>query len=381
MSSVIQREAEPDLQNITTDLAMNRNSDEMWEAVLARDFRYYSSFVYAVKSSKIFCRPTCPSRKPMRDRVEFYSTSGLAQSAGYRPCLRCKPETGEEVPANVLSVQKVCTFLEDNYASKISLKRLAEVAGQSPFHFHRNFRKVIGVTPRQYLEEIRLKRAKLALKMGESTRNSTYRAGHNSASWLYSDGSTAKFGMSPAAYKSGGEGLSIHYTISKCSLGKVLVASTATGICFLCLGDSNDRLLVHLQNEYPNANISPDNGRSGMEEWVSTILEYLEGRTRLEQVGGLPVDVGATAFQLRVWRELQKIPYGTTLSYNEVAERIGNPRAYRAVANACASNRVPLVIPCHRVVRKNGDLGGYRWGVDRKKKLLAMEAETASVKS
>ncbi len=381
MSSVIQREPQPDLQDVSTDLEMKRNSDELWEAVLARDFRFYSSFVYAAKSSKIFCRPTCASRKPLRERVEFFSTPAQAQHAGYRPCLRCKPETGQELPVSVLSVQKACTFIEENYASKISLKQLAEIAGQSPFHFHRNFRKLTGVTPRQYLEEIRMKHAKLALKRGESTRNSTYKVGHNSASWLYSEGSSAKFGMSPATYKSGAEGLSIHYTISKCELGKVLVASTPSGICFLCLGDSDDRLLAHLQNEYPNANISPDQGRSGLDEWVSTILEYLDGRARLGQVGGLPVDVAATAFQLRVWRELQNIPYGTTLSYNEVAERIGNPKAYRAVANACASNRVPLVIPCHRVVRKNGDLGGYRWGVDRKKKLLAMEAETASVKS
>ncbi|HYB04126.1 MAG TPA: Ada metal-binding domain-containing protein, partial [Nitrososphaerales archaeon] len=164
MSSVMQQETRPDFQNVPTDLPMKGNSDEMWGAVLARDSKFYSSFVYAVKSSKIFCRPTCPSRKPLRENVEFFSAPAQAQTAGYRPCSRCKPESGEEVPANVLSMQKVCTFIEENYASKISLKQLAEIAGQSPFHFHRSFRKVTGVTPRQYLEEIRLKHAKLALK-------------------------------------------------------------------------------------------------------------------------------------------------------------------------------------------------------------------------
>lgn len=266
--------------------------------------------------------------------------------------------------------------MEENYGSKILLSKLAEISGRSQFHFHRNFRKVTGVTPRDYLEAVRLRHAKLALKRGESTRNSTYGVGHNSASWLYSDKSTSKFGMSPSEFKSGGKGLPISYTISDCALGRMLVAATEKGICFICLGDSDDNLVVHLKNEYPNATVSKASSGSGLDAWVSEILEYLEGKTKLDG-SKLPIDVIATSFQLRVWRELQNIPFGGTLSYNEIAERIGNPKAYRAVANACASNRVPLVIPCHRVVRKNGDLGGYRWGVERKRKLLSMEAENA----
>ncbi len=353
------------------------SKEVMWKAVIRRDPKFYSSFVYGVKASKVFCRPNCASRKPALEGVEFFSRAAQARAAGYRACLRCKPEFEIDFPPSIAAVQKVCIFINENYDSKISLPKLAEIAGQSQFHFHRNFRKATGVTPRQYLEAVRMKQAKLALKRGESTRNSTYSVGHSSASWLYSDRSTSKLGMSPSMYKSGGEGLSISYTVANCSLGRVLVAGTNNGLCFVALGESDKKLVSHLENEYPNAVISPGNDSVGVNTWISKILEYLEGKTPLGQAS-LPIDVTATAFQMRVWKELQNIPYGTTLSYNEVAERVGNPRAYRAVANACASNRVPLVIPCHRVVRKNGDLGGYRWGMERKRKLLAMEAEKVS---
>jgi AraC family transcriptional regulator, regulatory protein of adaptative response / methylated-DNA-[protein]-cysteine methyltransferase len=362
------------------DSSAGPNLDQLWEAILSRDSRFYSSFVYGVNTTKIFCRPTCPSKKPPRERIEFFASPQKAEDAGYRPCMRCKPETDEEVPLSVQAVQKACSYLEENYASRISLAKLAEIAGQSPFHFHRTFRKLTGVTPKQYLEEARVKHAKLALKLGKSTRSSTYEAGHNSTSWLYSNSSLAKFGMSPASYKAGGEGISIQYLISECSLGKVLVASTRSGICFLCLSDSAERLLSYLKGEFPKAEISAADDQTRLRDWVNAILEYLDGKARLGQADGLPVDVAATAFQLRVWRELQNIPYGTTCSYNDIAKRIGKPKAYRAVANACGSNRVSLVIPCHRVIRKNGDLGGYRWGIERKKKLLAMEAKKASSK-
>lgn len=355
------------------------SKDEMWQAIISRDFRFHGSFVYAVKSTKIFCRPTCASRKPSREEeVRFYPNSKAAMNDGYRACHRCKPDSENELPASVSGALKACSYIDENYDSKISLPMLARIAGQSMFHFHRNFRKVTGVTPRQYLEAVRLKHVKIALKRGESTRTSTYKAGHSSSSWLYSEG-TSKLGMQqPSAYKSGGRGLTMSYAIADCSLGKVLVAGTQSGICFVCLGDSNDRLVAHLKDEYANAIISSDGGGADLQNWVAEIVEYLDGKTRLEQAN-LPLDVTATAFQLRVWKELQKIPYGRTRSYNEVAERIGNPKAYRAVANACGSNRVPLVIPCHRVVRKNGDMGGFRWGTERKKKLLAMEAQRSPV--
>jgi AraC family transcriptional regulator of adaptative response/methylated-DNA-[protein]-cysteine methyltransferase len=355
------------------------SSDQLWQAVVSRDYRFYSSLVYAVKSTKIFCRPTCPSRKPTRNGVEFFSSPEFAKKAGYRACLRCKPDLNENVPEAIATIQRVCSFIEENYDSKISLSKLSDVATQSPFHLHRSFKKITGVTPREYLEAVRVKHAKLALKRGESTRSSTYAAGHSSASWLYPHQGPSKIGVPPSIYKSGGDGLSINYTIADCSLGRVLVAGTNSGVCFVCLGNADDKLLAHLQNEYPNATISKQDSESSLEMWLSKILEYLEGKTRLGEKS-LPIDVASTAFQMRVWKELQSIPYGKTLSYNEVAQRIGNPKAYRAVANACASNRVPLVIPCHRVVRKNGELGGYRWGVERKEKLLSMEAESSSEK-
>ena len=341
----------------------------MWIATKIRDPRFYSSFVYAVKSTKVFCRPTCSSKKPSRDRVEFFQTAGLAEEAGYRACLRCKPLV-RGVPPDVAMVQKICDYMEENFESKIDLVKLSGVAGLSQFHLHRNFKKITGVTPRQYLEAVRVRRAKLALKNGDSTRKSTYKTGHSSASWLYSG---EKLGMPPSSYKSGGDGLYINYALADCSLGRVLVAATGKGVCFVGLGDNDEKLVAHLQNEYPNAIISAQGEGSEFNEWISEIVKYLAGRSRLEEAH-LPVDVTATAFQMRVWKELQDIPYGKTLSYNEVAVKIGNPKAYRAVANACGSNRVPLIIPCHRVVRKNGDLGGYRWGVGRKQKLLDMES-------
>ena len=275
-------------------------------------------------------------------------------------------------PQYVLSIEKACKYIDENYNGKIRLSTLAEVAEQSPFYFHRKFKEVTGVTPREYLEAVRLKHLKLSLKRGESARRSTYSVGYNTAGWLYSS-RDSKIGVTPSEYKARGEGLTIAYGLSDCNLGRLLVAATASGVCFVALGDSDGKLVSNLTDEYSKATIIPEaEAGINMEQWVSEILSYLDGKNKL--LGSkLPVDVQATAFQWKVWKELQNIPYGTTRSYNDIAERIGAPRAYRAVANACAVNRVPLAIPCHRVVRKNGDLGGYRWGMDRKKKLLDME--------
>jgi AraC family transcriptional regulator, regulatory protein of adaptative response / methylated-DNA-[protein]-cysteine methyltransferase len=262
--------------------------------------------------------------------------------------------------------------MDENYAEKIRLSWLAKLANQSPFYFHRTFKQFMGVTPRQYLEAVRLKHVKLSLKRGESARKSTYDAGYNTAGWLYS-ARDSKIGVSPSQYKSGGKGLTIAFSLSGCNLGRLLVAATTGGVCFVALGDSDERLLSHLKDEYPEALLLSEADASvDMSAWVSEILRYLEGKNRLLS-SNLPIDVQATAFQWKVWKELQNIPYGTTRSYNDIANRIGVPLGYRAVANACASNHVPLAIPCHRVVRKNGDLGGYRWGVERKRKLLEME--------
>ncbi len=350
--------------------------DQYLEAVKNRDRRFFSSFVYVVKTTGVFCRPSCPSRKPSLDRVEFFSNSEQAREAGFRACLRCRPDAPLEKPEQLAWIEKVCKYMDENFSDKIRLDSLAKIADQSPFYFHRTFKQYMGVTPRQYLEAVRLKHLKLSLKRGESARKSTYAAGYNTTGWLYSSGDS-KIGVSPAEYRSGGKGLTIAYSLTECTLGRLLVAATTNGVCFVALGDSDPRLLSHLKSEYPHAQIISD-AEAGIDMggWISEILEYLQGKNRLLS-SNLPIDVQATAFQWKVWKELQNIPYGATRSYNEIAERIGVPKGYRAVANACASNHVPLAIPCHRVVRKNGDLGGYRWGVERKRKLLEMEQRTS----
>jgi AraC family transcriptional regulator of adaptative response/methylated-DNA-[protein]-cysteine methyltransferase len=364
---------------IQSDFSESRTSideDELWLAVQNRDARFFSSFVYAVKSTGIYCRPTCASKKPARDKIVFFADSHTAQEAGFRACLRCTPDVVQAKPMHVLSIEKVCKYIEENYNGKIRLSTLADIAEQSPFYFHRRFKEVTGVTPRQYLEAVRLKHLKLSLKRGESARRSTYAVGYNTAGWLYSS-RDSKIGVSPSEYKAGGEGLTIAYGVCECNLGRLLVAATSSGVCFVALGDSDRKLLSHLEDEYPKASVIPEmEAGISMEPWVSEILSFLDGKNKL--LGSeLPIVVQTTAFQWKVWKELQNIPYGTTRSYNDIAERIGAPRAYRAVANACAVNRVPLAIPCHRVVRKNGDLGGYRWGMERKKKLLEMEKNSA----
>ncbi|MDA4112189.1 MAG: bifunctional DNA-binding transcriptional regulator/O6-methylguanine-DNA methyltransferase Ada [Thaumarchaeota archaeon] len=364
---------EPILEINTNSGVMPKGSEEdYWRAVETRDPRYYSSFVFAVRSTGVYCRPTCPSRRPSRDRIEFYSTPKSARDAGFRACLRCRPDELQMKSGQVQAVERACNFMDQNYNSKIRLSLLAEIANQSPFYFHRTFKRVMGITPRQYLEAVRLKHLKLSLKQGESTRRSTYKVGYNTAGWLYSE-RDSKIGVMPSDYKSGGQGLVIAYNISDCNLGRILVAATSRGVCFVCLGNSDGKLINYLSDEYPKATIiSEPETDIQLQEWVSQILQYLEGKNKLLN-SNLPIDVQATAFQWKVWKELQNIPYGTTRSYNDIANRVGVPRGYRAVANACASNRVPLAIPCHRVVRKNGDLGGYRWGVERKKKLLQLE--------
>ncbi|HZW58514.1 MAG TPA: methylated-DNA--[protein]-cysteine S-methyltransferase [Nitrososphaerales archaeon] len=363
-----------------------QDAKAMWRAVIERDASFFSSFVYAVNTTGVYCRPTCPSRRPREDQVVFFSTPRQAETAGYRACIRCDPRGDHKEPPGARMVRRICKFMDENYDSKITLKSLSETEGLSPFHLQRKFKEITGLSPRQYLESTRLKHLKLSLMSGESTVKSTYRAGYNSSSWLYS-GKRPRLGMSPSIYKKGGESELIYYTIADCALGRLLVGGTEKGICAVSIRDSDENLVSFLKAEYPRARIVPQrigaedagNGESGdFSSWVRHILDCLAQGRDIARTG-LPLDIKGTAFQFRVWRELLKIPLGSTKSYNEVAKRIDCPRGSRAVANACARNHVALLIPCHRVVRQSGDIGGYRWGVQRKQHLLEQEREHAEL--
>ena len=274
-------------------------------------------------------------------------------------------------------IQGLCEFIAENSHDKLTLSRLSEKSGLSPFHLQRTFKKVTGVSPKEYIEATRLGRIKLSLRGGNSIRKSTYIAGYNTTGWLYFR-PNEKLGMSPLTYKSGGEGLKIGYIITQCPLGRLLVAATERGICSVSIADSDQRLFVSLRKEYPNAKlVRKESPRDSVSLAVEKILDYLTRGSDLAR-SNLPLDLQATAFQMRVWKELSLIPYGEVRSYSEIARRVGLPKATRAVANACGANPVPLVIPCHRVIRKNGDLGGYGLGIETKKILLENEGANNS---
>jgi AraC family transcriptional regulator of adaptative response/methylated-DNA-[protein]-cysteine methyltransferase len=330
---------------------------ERWQAVLARDRRFDGAFVYAVRSTGIYCRPSCASRRPRRTQVSFYPIPEAAEREGYRACRRCHP-------ADALGNDPTVTLVRD--AAR------AIVAGErpqgDPRRLARAFKRVLGITPRAYAEAHRVGRFKQELKRRKQVSPALYEAGYGSSSRVY-ERTDAHLGMTPATYARGGVGVGIAYTTVATSLGSLLVAATERGMCRVALGDTDAGLASELIAEFPAARVVAD--KSGkLHGWVSAILAYLDGR---EPDLDLPLDIRATAFQRRVWQELQKIPFGQTRSYAEVARRIGKPAATRAVAQACATNPVALVVPCHRVVRENGELGGYRWGVDRKKSLLKKE--------
>ncbi len=347
------------------------SAEELWHAVESRDGRYNDRFVFGALSTKIYCRPSCPSRRPSRERVVFFAGPRAAEIAGFRACLRCRPREEGAASTHQRIAEQACAFIERNPDGKVTLRAIGEHVAISPFHLQRIFKRVVGITPRQYAEKAKLDRAKLLLKRGESVRRSTYASGHNSTSWLYSN-TAAMLGMRPSVYKNGGEGMRISYCITECNLGRLLVAGTELGVCGVSLADSDEEVESFLRNEFPKAEIDGDATRLAI--WVRRIVNYLDGSDD-SHLSELPLDIRATSFQFKVWRELQSIPYGSTLPYAEVARRVGSPRASRAVANACATNPVALVIPCHRVVRMDGKMGGYRWGLDRKKALLKKEAE------
>ncbi|MBV9867077.1 MAG: bifunctional DNA-binding transcriptional regulator/O6-methylguanine-DNA methyltransferase Ada [Abitibacteriaceae bacterium] len=351
------------------------DEDALWRAVQNRDSRYDGVFVYGVGSTRIYCRPACPARRPRREQVRFFAAPANAQSAGFRACQRCHPATLNYATREVERVAQACRQIEQNAAGevslgKVSLHTLSQGAKRSPHHFHRTFKQVTGVTPRQYGDAARLAQLKDHLQAGETVTQALYDAGYGSSRGLY-ERAAAQLGMTPASYRKGGQGAVIHYAIAACSLGYLLVATTDKGICAVSLGDDPSALTTGLRQEFHAATLQLDNSR--LQANVQAILEYLTGQ---QPHLDLPLDVQATAFQRRVWQELQAIPYGQTRTYTQIAEAIGQPTAARAVARACATNSVALVIPCHRVVRENGSLSGYRWGVARKQKLLQTECST-----
>ena len=342
-------------------------SDQLWQAVVAKDARFDGQFVFAVSSTGVYCRPSCPSRRAHRERVKFFDLPEAAEQAGFRACLRCEPRRARVMDPQVELVQRVCRLLNSNDSETPTLPELATQAGVSPFHLQRTFKRVMGISPRQYMAARKIDTFKNLVRKGESVTNSLYESGFNSSSRLYEHASE-ELGMTPATYSRGGRGVNISYTIADSSMGRLLVAVTERGVCALRMADSDAELEKDLQEEFPHAQIKRDD--SALHESVQKILNHLEkNEPRLD----LPLDVKATAFQRQVWEQLRSIPYGQTVSYGDVAKAIGKPRAVRAVGRACATNPVALVIPCHRVVREDKSEGGYRWGLDRKKKLLEHE--------
>lgn len=341
--------------------------DDRWAALVRRDRNADGAFYYSVRTTGVYCRPSCAARMPRRENVRFYATQEAAEKAGFRPCKRCRPNALSTSEQQTAAVEKVCRILED--AEEIpNLNTLAEAAGLSRFHFHRVFKSVTGVTPRAYFSARRAQRVREELMRSETVTEAIYGAGFNSNGRFYAS-SSEMLGMTPTRFRSGAEGVSIRFAVGECSLGSILVAATDKGICSILLGDDPDKLVRNLQDRFSRAELV--GGDEEFEKWVAEVVGFVENP---EQGLHLPLDMRGTAFQQRVWQALREIPAGSTATYTDIAQRLGTPKAVRAVAHACASNDIAVAIPCHRVVRKGGELSGYRWGVERKRTLLQREA-------
>jgi AraC family transcriptional regulator of adaptative response/methylated-DNA-[protein]-cysteine methyltransferase len=345
------------------------DESECWKAFLNRDSQADGTFVVAVRSTRIYCRPTCPARRPKPENVRFLRSPEEAEREGYRACLRCRPNT---VAAMSEAVRRICRYIEENCDEPIDLSTLSALTDLSPSHLQRTFKRIMGVSPREYADACRIERFKGSVKAGDSITGAMFEAGYGSTSRLY-ERTTTQLGMTPTSYKKGGKGMLINYSITTCPLGLLLVAATEKGVCKVTLGDDPAAMESALRNEYPAATLAGN--LEGLQGMIDSLIQYMDGKTPSLE---LPLDIQATAFQWRVWKALQSIPYGSTQSYAQVAEAIGRPTAMRAVAQACASNPVALVIPCHRVVRSDGSLSGYRWGVERKQALLDQERKGTS---
>jgi AraC family transcriptional regulator of adaptative response/methylated-DNA-[protein]-cysteine methyltransferase len=342
--------------------------DRRWAAVVDRDPSFDGVFVYSVASTGVYCRPSCPSRRAKPENVAFHASFEAAEAAGFRPCKRCRPDGPAPAAERAAAIARVCRVIE-RAEKPPSLDDLARRAGMSRFHFHRAFKAATGVTPKAYARAERARRAREGLADGSpSVAAVVYDAGFNSNGRFY-ETSNATLGMRPSAYRAGGAGERIRFAVGECSLGSVLVAASEGGVCAILLGDDPDALVRDLQDRFSRADLI--GGDAGFERTVAQVVGFVE-RPALGL--GLPLDIRGTAFQQRVWAALRDIPAGETASYLAVAEAIGAPRAVRAVAGACAANALAVAIPCHRVVRTDGGLSGYRWGVERKRDLLDRES-------
>lgn len=350
-----------------TDLRAAIESDPRWKAVLARDTHADNTFFYAVKTTGVYCRPSCAARTPKPENITFHPTAAAAERAGFRPCRRCKPDQPTRAEQHARLVAELCRFIEEADQPP-SLEDLARRAALSVHHLHRVFKAVTGLTPRAYAIARRAERVRAELNRSNTITEAIYGAGYNSNGRFYEE-SNRILGMTPTSYRAGGADMEIRFAVGECSLGSILVAASARGVCAIMMGDDPDQLVRDLQDRFPRANLI--GGDAEFERLVAKVVGFVEA----PGVGlDLPLDVRGTAFQRRVWQALQEIPLGTTASYTEIAKRIGSPEAVRAVARACATNLIAVAIPCHRVVRSDGSISGYRWGVERKRALLDREA-------
>ena len=343
------------------------DDDTLWRTVLRRDARANGLFVLAVRTTGIYCTPSCAARRPLRANVAFFPTPETAEQAGFRACLRCHPRDPASRDPRHVWIRETCRRLESEPWSGRTLAVLATNAGLSTFHFQRTFKRILGISPRQYAEACRLGRLKAGLRKGENVTSALHDAGYGSASRLY-ENAARSLGMTPAVYGHGALGARIGFATARCALGRVLVAATEKGICAVRFAETDTVLERELRLEFPRASLAREPAR--LRSWIDAVVR---GAAGAPSIAALPVDIRATAFQWRVFDALRKIPMGQTRSYGQLARALGAPRAARAVGRACATNPVPIVIPCHRVVRDDGDLGGYRFGVARKRALLDVE--------
>lgn len=341
--------------------------DARWSSVKARDVRADGTFFYAVKTTGVYCRPSCAARRPRRENVEFYTTHAEAESAGYRPCKRCKPEQAPATERAAAKVAAMCRLIEASEDIP-TLEVLSQHVGLSSFHAHRLFKRHTGVTPRAYAAAQRGERVRRELREGGTVTRAIYDAGYGSSGRFYEE-ATERLGMTPSQFKTGGDTAQIRFALAQCSLGSILVAATEQGVCAIALGDEPEPLLQELQQQFPRANLV--GADAAFESLVAQVIGLVERPTA---GSSLPLDIRGTAFQEQVWQALTRIPPGTTVTYAQLAQSLGKPNAVRAVASACAANRLAVAVPCHRVVRADGSLSGYRWGVERKRQLLEREA-------
>lgn len=353
-------------QSAKNTQASTIENDCRWAKIQARDSSADGTFYYSVSTTGVYCKPSCGARQPRPEHVVFYDSRAEAELAGFRACKRCKPGQPDLVQSHAMLIAESCRLIE-NSDENLSLEILAEKAGLSTYHFHRIFKATTGLTPKAYSAAQRAKKVRDALAKDSSVTEAIYAAGYNANSRFYEQ-STQVLGMTPTNYKTGGANATIKFAVGECSLGAVLVASSERGVCAIFLGDDAIQLVNNLQDAFPRAELI------GADRDYEALVAKVVGFVKMPALGlELPLDIQGTAFQQRVWQALQKIPVGLTVSYSDIAERIGAPKAVRAVASACAANRLAVAIPCHRVVRIDGSLSGYRWGVERKRALLDLE--------